>query len=160
MTCPYSCSLNYTGSPAPLPEEINTYLLPGDICKIMVFTSSTPPLLCPIKEPHTQTPRQDGYFEILVCHLLCQLGFPTVFLVNGPVIWQADWKWTQIWLSQPRSLAACGYLAPGMYQGILGQGLSSCWNYLFWGSSLQDFLMWHQLPQCPAVEARNWHWWD
>ena len=52
------------------------------------FLNSSPSLS--YKRTSHPDPRQDGYFEILVCHLLCQLGFPTVFLVNGPVIWQAD----------------------------------------------------------------------
>ena len=46
--------------------------IPGDICKVMVFTCSTPPPLCPIKEPGIQTPEKTDYFETLVCWLLSQ----------------------------------------------------------------------------------------
>ena len=48
--------------------------IPGDICKIMVFTSSTPTCLCPIRNLASR-PRQDGYFETLV-YYLCQPAFP------------------------------------------------------------------------------------
>ena len=47
--------------------------IPGDICKIMVFTSSTPTCLCPTKNLASR-PRQQGYFETLVC-CLCQPAF-------------------------------------------------------------------------------------
>ena len=53
----------------------------------MVFTSSTPPPLCPIKEPGIQIQGQDGYFETLVWHLLLQsAGFliKVIFLASEP----------------------------------------------------------------------------
>jgi len=45
-----------------------------DICKITVYTSSTPPFLWPIEESGIQIPH-DGYFETFICHVLGQLAF-------------------------------------------------------------------------------------
>ena len=66
-------------------EEMNTspstatpprLAIPGDTCKILVFTFSAPLPLCPVKEPGSQT-QTIRYFETSVCHLLSQLACQT-----------------------------------------------------------------------------------
>ena len=90
-------------------------------------------------------------------------GFPNkvVFLASAPRLLFIDLlcsEQSELGLSNKFGLASqepcCLWLA-GPRQGTLGQGPSSCRDHLSWGSSLQNSLKGHQIPQRLAVEARN-----
>ena len=126
------------------------------------FTSSSPPPPCAIKETGIQTLIRWLFWDFsLLSSWSASFPNKVVFLASTPHLWfigLSCGEQSELGLSNRLGLASqescCSWLVSPS-QGTSGQGPNSCQDYLSWGSSLQNSLKRHRLPQHLAVEARN-----